>query len=101
MHVLLCPDSFKESMSAFEFCKYTSAYIKEIHPDWDVTSIPMADGQVLQGWIMEITEDGLVISTKEGERGVDVHVRLSDINLESLTYWDARLQAWQDFAVTM
>lgn len=44
MHVLLCPDSFKESMSALEFCKYTSACIKEIHPDWDVTSIPMADG---------------------------------------------------------
>ena len=61
----------------------------------------LADGQVLQGWIMEITEEGSVISTKEGERGVDVHVRLSDINLKSLTYWDTRLQAWQDFAVTM
>lgn len=59
----------------------------------------LANGQVLQGWIMEITEEGLVISTKEGERGVDVHVRLSDINLESLSYWDTRLQAWQDFNI--
>ena len=59
----------------------------------------LANGQVLQGWIMEITEEGLVISTKEGERGVDVHVRLSDINLESLTYFDARLQVWQGFAI--
>ncbi len=57
----------------------------------------LADGQVLQGWIMEITEDGLVISTKEGERGVDVHVRLSDINLASLTYWDSRLQLLDHF----
>ena len=59
----------------------------------------LANGQVLQGWIMEITDDGLVISTKEGERGVDVHVRLSDINLASLTYWDSWLQAWQGFTV--
>jgi hypothetical protein len=44
----------------------------------------LANGQVLQGWIMEITEDGLVISTKEGERGVE----------------DSRLQTWQNFSVT-
>lgn len=57
-------------------------------------------GEILQGWIMEITEDGLVISTKEGERGVDISVRLKDINLESLLYWDTRLQTWQNFSVT-
>lgn len=60
----------------------------------------LTNGQVLQGWIMEITEDGLVISTKDGEHGVDVHVRLSEINLDSLTYWDTRLQSWQSFSVT-
>ncbi len=56
-------------------------------------------GEILQGWIMEITEDGLVISTKEGERGVDISVRLTDIELESLLYWDTRLQAWKQFLV--
>ncbi|MBK7222646.1 MAG: glycerate kinase [Saprospiraceae bacterium] len=44
MHVLLCPDSFKESLSAHDFCKYVTSYIHEIHPDWQITSIPMADG---------------------------------------------------------
>ncbi len=44
MHVLLCPDSFKESLSAHDFCKYVTSYIKEYHPDWQITSIPMADG---------------------------------------------------------
>ncbi len=44
MHVLLCPDSFKESMSADEFCKYATSYLQENHPDWQITSIPMADG---------------------------------------------------------
>lgn len=44
MHVLLCPDSFKESISALDFCKFVTAAIHEIHPGWQVTSIPMADG---------------------------------------------------------
>ncbi len=60
----------------------------------------LSNGDVLQGWIMEITEEGLVISTKEGERGVDISVRLTEINLESLLYWDTRQQLWQRFLIT-
>jgi hypothetical protein len=59
----------------------------------------LVDSQVLQGWIMEITEEHLVISTKDGEHGVDITVRLQDINLSSLQYWDTRLQVWLGFKV--
>lgn len=44
MRVLLCPDSFKGSMSAVEFCKYAVSWIHEAHPEWEVISVPMADG---------------------------------------------------------
>lgn len=59
----------------------------------------LQSGAVLQGWIMEITEDSLLISTGAGETGKDNWVQLSEIDLSSLAYWDTRLQSWQGFTL--
>ncbi len=56
------------------------------------------DGCLLQGWIMEVTEDSLLISTGAGEKGSDVWLKLADINLSSLAYWDSKTQQWLAFS---
>lgn len=56
-------------------------------------------GARLQGWIMEVGEDRVVISVGAGEKGEDVSLLLGDIMAESLEYWDTRAQAWTRFAV--
>ena len=56
------------------------------------------DGRLLQGWIMEVTEDSLLISTGAGEKGSDVWLKLTDINLSSLAYWDSKTQQWLAFS---
>ncbi len=55
------------------------------------------DNRLLQGWIMEITDDALLISTGAGEQGKDVWLKLSEIDLNSLTYWDSKSQQWLMF----
>lgn len=57
------------------------------------------DGRVLQGWIMEVTEDSLLISTGAGEKGQDVWLKLVDIDLNSLGYWHSQSQQWQVFTL--
>ena len=59
--------------------------------------VSLTDGRVLQGWIMEIDEDCVVISIGAGEHGQDVTVMLSEIRPEALQYWDARQQVWVAF----
>lgn len=44
MKILLAPDSLKESLSAEDACKAMERGIKEIFPDAEVHSMPMADG---------------------------------------------------------
>jgi hypothetical protein len=56
------------------------------------------DNRLLQGWIMEVTEDSLLISTGAGEKGSDVWLKLADINLSSLAYWDSKTQQWLAFS---
>lgn len=57
------------------------------------------DGRLLQGWIMEVTEDSLLISTGAGEKGHDVWLAFTDINPQSLAYWDSKDQQWLDFSI--
>lgn len=57
------------------------------------------DGRLLQGWIMEVTEDSLLISTGAGEKGQDVWLKLVDIDLTSLAYWHSQSQQWQAFTL--
>lgn len=44
MTILLCPDSFKGSMTALDFCDWSSALLKKLDPKVNVVSIPMSDG---------------------------------------------------------
>lgn len=58
------------------------------------------DNRMYQGWIMEITDDSLLISTGAGESGQDHWVRLQDMDPDSLAYWDTAAQAWLPFKMT-
>ncbi len=42
--VLVMPDAFKGSLSAVRFCQIVSRVIKAIAPEYEVVSLPMADG---------------------------------------------------------
>ena len=42
--ILLAPDSFKETMSSQRVCEIMTAVIRRYFPDWDVRSVPIADG---------------------------------------------------------
>jgi hypothetical protein len=57
--------------------------------------ITLKDGKVLQGWIMEIRDDDLLISTGFSEKqGKDDWIPFTDINTELLEYWDTSTQVW-------
>jgi len=60
--------------------------------------IPLKDGRVLQGWIMEIREDDLLISTGFSEKqGKDEWLQFDTIDLSQLEYWDTKQQGWVKF----
>lgn len=60
--------------------------------------ISLANGQVLQGWIMEINEDALLLSTGYCDKaGKDHWLPLHDIQQASLEYWDTQLNLWRVF----
>jgi hypothetical protein len=58
--------------------------------------IYLTTGQLLQGWIMEITEDAVLISTGFAEKaGQDHWLSFGDIDFNRLEYWDIQAQQWQ------
>lgn len=57
-------------------------------------------GQIFQGWIMEITDDQLLISTGDGERGTETWLNLADIALDGLQFFDTQSRQWQSFTTT-
>ena len=59
--------------------------------------LALRDGAVLQGWIMEVNEQALLLSVGAGESGKDHWINFSDIDTESLAYWDPRRQVWHPF----
>ena len=57
--------------------------------------IYLKHGQMLQGWIMEINENALMISTGFAEKtGHDQWIDFADIDLTRLEYWDTQAQLW-------
>ncbi len=51
-------------------------------------------GQLYQGWIMEITDEALLVSTGDGERGVDHWLSFHDIDQTALWYFDDQQRQW-------
>lgn len=54
----------------------------------------LVDGRVFKGWIMEISDTELLMSTGAGEQGQEVWLSLTDINPTTLSYWDVKQQQW-------
>lgn len=58
-------------------------------------------GQSYQGWVMEITEDALLISTGFAEKtGKDMWISFTDLQQAQLYYWDNKQDQWIEFPVT-
>ena len=57
-------------------------------------------GQTYQGWIMEITEEALLISTGYADKaGKDSWIQFSDLNDAELSYWDNKTDQWAVFTL--
>ncbi|ESK38848.1 hypothetical protein P256_01667 [Acinetobacter nectaris CIP 110549] len=51
-----------------------------------------------QGWIMEISEEGLVISTGFNEKkGKDILLSLEELQQAELFFWDQKTSEWTAF----
>lgn len=60
--------------------------------------ITLKDGKVIQGWIMEIREDDLLISSGFSEKqGKDDWIKFEAIDLNQLEYWGTKEQMWLRF----
>lgn len=60
----------------------------------------VAAGQSYQGWVMEITEDALLISTGFADKsGKDFWISFNDLQQASLSYWDNKTDQWVDFTL--
>ena len=56
------------------------------------------NGQSYQGWVMEITEDALLISTGYADKsGKDMWIQFSDLDQAELSYWDNQQDQWTMF----
>ncbi|OTG80220.1 hypothetical protein B9T33_09910 [Acinetobacter sp. ANC 5054] len=56
------------------------------------------NGQSYQGWIMEITEEALLISTGYADKsGKDVWIQFADLDQAILSYWDNKNDQWAEF----
>lgn len=57
-------------------------------------------GQQYQGWIMEITEEALLISTGYADKsGKDAWIQFADLEQAELSYWDNKLDQWTVFKI--
>ena len=56
------------------------------------------NGTSYKGWIMEITEDALLISTGFADKsGKDFWLKFTDLSSAELYYWDTRTNEWVAF----
>jgi len=56
------------------------------------------NGQTYQGWVMEITEDALLISTGYADKaGKDMWIQFSHLDQAELSYWDNQQDQWTVF----
>ncbi|TCB35325.1 hypothetical protein E0H82_08720 [Acinetobacter sp. ANC 4910] len=57
-------------------------------------------GQSYQGWVMEITEDALLISTGFADKsGKDFWISFNDLQHATLFYWNNKTDQWIDFTL--
>lgn len=55
-------------------------------------------GQSHQGWIMEITNESLMISTGFADKaGKDIWINFTDLETAQLSYWDNKQDQWVEF----
>lgn len=58
------------------------------------------NGQTYQGWVMEINEQALMISTGYGDKnGKDQWIDFTDLGEASLSYWDNQQDQWAIFTL--
>lgn len=58
------------------------------------------NGQTHQGWIMEISEDALLISTGFADKaGKDFWIKFEDLSQAQLYYWDNKNDLWVEFKI--
>ena len=58
------------------------------------------NGNTYQGWIMEITEDALLISTGFADKsGKDFWLKFTDLTTADLSYWDNHHDQWIEFKI--
>ena len=58
------------------------------------------NNQTHQGWIMEISEDSLLISTGFADKtGKDIWIQFSDLNQAELFFWDNKTDQWLEFKI--
>ena len=58
------------------------------------------NGQSYQGWIMEITEEALLISTGYADKsGKDIWIQFSDLDQATLSFWDNQNDQWTEFKI--
>lgn len=58
------------------------------------------NGQTYQGWVMEINEQALMISTGYGDKnGKDQWIDFADLGEASLFYWDNQQDQWAIFTL--
>ncbi|OTG64293.1 hypothetical protein [Acinetobacter silvestris] len=56
------------------------------------------NGQTHQGWIMELSEDALLISTGFADKtGQDIWIKFSELNQAKLSFWDNKKDQWIEF----
>ena len=55
-------------------------------------------GNTHQGWVMEISEDALLISTGYSDKvGKDNWIQFSDLENAELYFWDNKNDQWSEF----
>ena len=60
----------------------------------------MLNGQTHQGWIMEISEDALLMSTGYADKsGQDFWLKFEDLTRAELYYWDTSSDQWMLFTL--
>lgn len=58
------------------------------------------NGETYQGWVMEINEQALMISTGYGDKnGKDQWIEFADLNQAILSYWDNQQDQWAIFTL--
>jgi hypothetical protein len=63
--------------------------------------VQLKNGQVIQGWVMEITEHSLQISSgySDSKSSAEPWIAFDQLDLEQLYYWDVKQDQWLNFAI--